>query len=286
MKIVYQAYGRKDIIQQVLLSVSSLKMFYPQEIPFEIEIYTDQKASIESFFRSEKTVSIIEFTHDQLKEWRGEIQFVHRVKLEILKLASRNLKGPLIYLDGDTVFRSAPNELFSEISSRISLMHIRESSLKEGKDLLTRKIAKFVKGKTFKLSEGLLQIPSDTEMWNAGVIGVAPDNTKWFSNMIEMTDVLYSRYQKHVMEQLAVSYYLNRETQVLPSDDVIHHYWDQKPEFDQAIASYFSKHTDLVQATAHLSQFPWPAPKVSKTKVSGGILSKIRRFFESQYVSK
>lgn len=286
MKIVYQAYGRVDIVQQVLLSVATLKRFYPQGFPFTIEIYTDRKAELDEFFQGEKALEIVQFTPEQLKEWRGQIQFVHRVKLEILRKASQGNQGSLIYLDGDTVFKASPQELFSKISEKTSLMHIRESSLKEGRDLLTRKIGKFVKGKTFQLKEGAIQIPPETEMWNAGVIGLDQSNTRWFTNMIEMTDVLYSQYQKHVMEQLAVSYYLGRETKVLPSAEVIHHYWDQKPEYDVAIASFFERQTNFRSATASLNQFPWPPPKALKPAQSHGFLGKIRGLFVGSSVSK
>lgn len=286
MKLIYQAYGRADIVQQVLFSVISLRSFFPAGLPFKVEIYTDRKADLEDFFKKEPNIILTEFSDEQLQTWRGEIQFVHRVKLEILKAASLGNEGPLIYLDGDTYFKTNPTELFSKITDQVSLMHIRESSLREGRDLLTRKIAKFVKGKTFQLKEGALQIPPETEMWNAGVIGVSQKNTRWFSNMIEMTDVLYSRYQKHVMEQLAVSFYLNRETKVLPSDQVIHHYWDQKPEFDQAISDYISHQADFKQALVNLKQFPWPAPKPPKPAIQPGFFSRIRRLFESPSVSK
>lgn len=284
MKIVYQAYGRADIVQQVLLSIVSLKSIAPQ-LPVTIEIYTDRKSDLEEFFGNEPNLKIIEFTPEQLTQWRGQIQFVHRVKLEILKLAAKS-GDALVYLDGDTIFKLNPKDLFARISDGTSLMHIRESGLAEGRDLLTRKIAKFVKGKSFKTQTELLKIPPETEMWNAGVIGVSAANTKWFQAMIDMTDTLYAKYQKHVMEQLAVSYYLNRETSVIPAADVILHYWDQKPEFDSAIAKFLGAYPTFKQALVNFKNFPVPAPTPVKLPNPPGFFAKIRRVFERSQISK
>jgi hypothetical protein len=285
MKLVYQAYGRSDIVQQVLFSVVSLKSHYSGKFPFEIEIYTDRKSDLEDFFQNEAQIRLIEFTNQDLQKWRGEIQFVHRVKLEILKAASAE-GSAVVYLDGDTYFKANPDPLFRQISDSVSLMHLRESSLAEGFDLLTRKIAKFVKRKSFQTKTETLNIPPETEMWNAGVIGVSAQNTKWFQPMIDLTDVLYSKYQKHVMEQLAVSYYLNRETEVLPAESLIHHYWDQKPEFDLAIARFILEKPSFRSAVRDLSQFQWPAPRPVKPAIRPGILSKLRKVFERSTISK
>ena len=53
MKIVYQAYGRADICQQAQFSLVTLKSFYPDGIPYQVEIYTDRKNELEVFFAGE-----------------------------------------------------------------------------------------------------------------------------------------------------------------------------------------------------------------------------------------
>ncbi len=290
MKLVYQAYGRSDIVQQVLFSVASLKSFYPEGLPLTVEIYTDRKADLVEFFQGAPKILIQHFTEGELQEWRGEIQFVHRVKLEILKRASlvygTTGSEALVYLDGDTFFKSKPHTLFSSISNETSLMHLRESSLREGLDLLTRKIAKFVKGKSFVTKSETIKIGPETEMWNAGVIGVSAGNSKLFQPMIDLTDALYSKYQKHVMEQLAVSYYLNRETKVIAADSVIHHYWDQKPEYDQAISDFILKNPSFESAASSMAQFPWPPKKPAGPAISPGFFASFKKAFRRLFVSK
>lgn len=269
LTVVYQAYGRWDIIQQALFSIASLCRHFPNGLPFEVQVYSDQTAELRSFFADTPNIRLVPITQDQIQRWRGAIDFVHRVKLEILKQAVQGSPNALVYLDGDTVFKTSPVELFKQINDRTSLMHVRESTLGEPGDPLTKKIGKFVKKKSFEVNGQPVQIPMATAMWNAGVIGISKKNTALFDSMIAMTDSLYSQYQKHVMEQLAVSYYLQTAGAVLPSDQVILHYWPQKEEYDRAIKEFLEKNSTLSSCLTNFASFNWPsdtpAPKKKKS---------------------
>lgn len=286
IKVVYQAYGRKDIVQQVFFSIASLRaQLSPGQAPLLIHIFTDNKASILEFIGEEKNILVTEFSQVQLQTWRGDIQFVHRVKLEILKQAFVDWDGALVYLDGDTVFLGDPLPLFGKINAKTSLMHIYESSLGKPLDPLTKKVAKFVKGKSFKVSGQLTSVGPDTEMWNAGVIGVDYSNKDLFSSMLELTDQLYAAYPKHVMEQLAVSWALKNNTSLLPSDDLILHYWNQKPEYDQAISAFLLQNPSLRSAIKNYHQFVRPPLKGPKLPAHRRILIKAKALIFGQSVS-
>lgn len=286
IKVVYQAYGRKDIVQQVFFSIASLRAQVSAHSPQPlIHIFTDNKATIMEFVGDDKNILVTEFSQEQLQTWRGEIQFVHRVKLEILKQAFVDWDGALVYLDGDTVFLGDPLPLFDKINAKTSLMHIFESSLGKPQDPLTRKVAKFVKGKSFKISGQTTTVGPDTEMWNAGVIGIDSSNKGLFNAMLELTDQLYAAYPKHVMEQLAVSWALKNNTSLLPSDDLILHYWNQKPEYDQAISDFLVKNPSLIAATANYPQFVRPPLKAPKLPAHRRILIKAKALIFGQSVS-
>lgn len=269
LKIVYQAYGKNDVIAQALFSTISLASLYPEGWPYQVEIYTDQADRIRGFFstyRGQNPVIIVSIHPEQIKRWRGAIDFVHRVKLEILREASRNWAGDLVYMDGDTYFAEKPDDLFAQISPSTSVMHIREHSLAEPRDVLTKKIAKFVKKKKFSVGGEEIEIPPQTYMWNAGVIGMANENLRLLGGMIDLTDVLYSQYEKHVMEQLAVSYYLQTAGTVVAAEPVIKHYWNQKEDFDRAIRSFLLQHSDFQSALSYYTNFPWPPKPMVKSK--------------------
>ncbi len=277
LTVVYQAYGRWDIIHQAQFSIVSLCRHFPEGLPFEIQVFTDQSAELRSFFADYKNVKIVAIKAEQIQKWRGAIDFVHRVKLEILKQAVQGSPNDLVYLDGDTVFKSSPVELFKQINDRVSLMHLRESTLGEPGDPLTKKIGKFVRNKKFAVGSSQVELPMTTAMWNAGVIGISKKNTLLLDSMIAMTDCLYSQYQKHVMEQLAVSYYLQTAGEVRASDQVILHYWAQKEDFDQSIQEFLTKYTSLSACLDHFSEFKWPSEPSANKKKKKGIFSFLSR---------
>jgi hypothetical protein len=267
MILCYQAYGRIDVINQTLFSVVSLLRFFDGPAPLRVVIYTDMRALLEKFFAGDKRVELIEITAADLQRWRGEINFVHRVKLEVLQDCARRYRGSLFYCDGDTYFLSDPLSLFEVVNDGTSLMHIAETVIATSRDPLAKKIAKFLRGNEFAVSGKIVRVPPTTVMWNAGVIGISEKNCGWLGEMIGLTDAMYSKYKKHVMEQLAVSYYLQRESKVLPTDSVIYHYWDQKPEYQVAIDEFLAQYSTLVEAVANYSRFQWPeAPKPKPAK--------------------
>lgn len=280
MKLVYQAYGRQDIIEQVLFSVVTLKSQWPAEKPFpRVAIYSDQPEKVEQFFLGWKDILIEPISAPMIREWRGQIDFVHRVKLKVLEHASLNLDSALIYLDGDTYFAKDPSALFDKISATTSLMHIQEARLDRAPDPLTKKIARFCRKNSFLAQGSMVQIPPQTEMWNAGVIGISPENFSVLERAVALTDEMYARYQKHVMEQLAVSFVLQERTTLIPCHLEVIHYWAAKLDFDQAIHTFLTANPTADQALASLPSFPWPSPIKAKPKKS--ILKRMRDLFRS-----
>ncbi len=273
--LVYQAYGSVDILQQTKFSVLSLLKQLPDTSDLEVWIYTDQKKFFEDFFQNRQNVRLFELTPEQISKWKGPLQFVHRLKLEILIDAGTKFKGCLFYCDSDTYFTKPPTTLFSKVNDRISLMHVKEGALEQNTDPLSKKILKFVKKHHFQIGNELVGIGPSTEMWNAGFLGLAEKNKYLLPLMLELTDQSYALYQKHVMEQLAVSFYLQTKTSISAADDVIFHYWYQKQEYQQAIDQFFSVNQDVDMALKNWDAFQKPA--LTQKRVKRSLLKKILR---------
>ena len=256
--LVYQAYGSTEILQQTKFSILSLLKFLQPSDDLEVWVYTDNRGFFENFFGSHARIFYHDLTAAQIVQWKGPQQFVHRLKIEILKDAGAKFKGCLFYCDGDTIFKSSPMPLFSKVNERTSLMHVKEGALDQNKDPLSKKILKFVKKHHFQIQNELVGIGPSTEMWNAGVIGLTEKNKALLSLILELTDQMYALYQKHVMEQLAVSFYLQTKSSLLAAEDVVFHYWNQKNEYQSAIESFFSQYDGLNAAIQNWNKFETP----------------------------
>ncbi len=273
--LVYQAYGRDDIKRQTLFSIVSLlsKTNFVAEA-FQVWIYTEDEQFFTPYFANHPLVKCKLVAMEQIKKWRGAIDFVHRVKVEILIDAAAQFVGELYYCDGDTYFLSSPASLFDQVNNNISLMHIAENTLIDGRDPLSKKIKRFVKKNKFQVAGQNMQIPVETMMWNAGVLAVSQINKSLLPHVLELTDRLYSLYQKHIMEQLAFSVCLQNATKVLPSDGVVYHYWNQKDEYQILIDNYFTTNKNLMTAIEQYQNISFPPAPKPKQRFLEKIYSK------------
>ena len=281
MNIVFQAYGATYIINQTLFAIASIcEMASSEELgKLQIFIYTDNEAYLKDYVGKLPFVKIVAVTKEQIKKWRGDIDFVHRVKLEIIKhcvdrfgmvgvpvgatnattaattattesaeaISSSSIPNAapspaapsaqkFLYLDGDVIFKVGPKELFDKVSDKQSVMHECEYQLSTPKGILGKKMSKFVLA-----NQNNYKIPLQTYMWNAGVIGFSIANSDFLQKAIERTDQMYRSYQKHVIEQLAVSWTLSEKTQIYPAIKEIWHYWDSKEVLQKHADSALTK---------------------------------------------
>lgn len=253
MKLVFQAYGQLNIIHQNIFSIFSLlNKLNGQFEELKIIVYTDNANAFEKYFSGIPQISYRKIDAAQIKKWRGAIDFVHRVKVEILKEVSEQYHDDVFYVDGDTLFLDSPIKLFKLVDNKNSLMHICENVISTGKDPLSKKIKKYLK-------KYQPDISIHTSMWNAGVLGISKSINNCHQQVLDLTDKMYSQYPKHVMEQLAFSYVLQNQTQIHPADKVILHYWNQKDEYQILINTFLEQNLDLATVQKNWNQIQWPA---------------------------
>lgn len=242
--IVYQAYGRNDIIYQTVFSILSL-IETTKSKKFRVVIYTDNPDSLKKFFSSYDFVHYEILTKEQMATWKGPHNFHHRMKIEILNDCSKKYDGNILYLDGDTYFVGDVDNILNNITESQSVMHISEGNVKKSKDYLTKKVYKFLKKNKISIRGKEIILKDDYAMWNAGAIGLHRKHHSIFQDIINYTDELFSRYPKHIMEQHAVSYFMLETASVVPCYDILEHYWNQKDSFEEAIIPFFEKNQDL-----------------------------------------
>jgi hypothetical protein len=231
--IVYQAYGKRDILNEVLVSISSLFKCTSIDTRPQIVIFTDSVSYLSSFLPLE--IQLIDTPIHKWQEWKGRHDFVHRAKIEMLRHFSDLFQGGVLYCDTDTYFIVDPKKLFDKISKGDLIMHLDEGSMKNSQNLVFRKLEKFLRKYQYQGKS----IPAETHMWNAGVLGFSTNDKHILDQVLDLSDDLYTKFQKHVMEQLAFSVCFQQKTRH-ECQDVIFHYWDFK-EYRQLLDQFFQK---------------------------------------------
>lgn len=247
--IVYQAYGSHDILNELIYSIAS---FYNHNntFPATIVVYTDNREYLNRYLPS--WIIYEELTVSKLKAWRGENNFVHRVKVEMLIDMCQKYSGNILYLDTDTVFTESPDILFRAIANDIKVMHTCEGRLSNTRNPIFNKLVRFLHNRKFEVNGKVISIASGQEMWNAGVLGFPAENVSLLKDVLSLTDMLYKQYPKHIMEQLAFSRIFTNDKLLTAAEKQIFHYWNFK-EFRPLLKKYLMVQDtfEKIQATLH-----------------------------------
>lgn len=219
--LLYLSYGQGLHELEVIFSIYSARHLSPNCSDFQIVIYTDHPESFTS------VPANVEFISTQKwKEWGGPQNFNHRRKILALQHALRNADAPVILVDGDTWWRNSVEMLFQRIRPGSSVMHILEGSITEIQGERIRDLRSLVNNHQFHFLNGTVaQIPSDCQMWNAGVIGLHPNDVSILDEVIYLTDQFCDRGKLHVLEQFAFSFLLATRTSLSEASDLVFHYW-------------------------------------------------------------
>ena len=245
--LIFLAHGSTDVKQQTLFSICSalLSVDYKNINPstFRSIIYTDDISYFSNFFGELPVIEYRQIDSAIIREWKGSDNFIHRVKLQVLKHHYRQSIGKLLYADGDTIFLAPVTDLFAKISSEISLMHCLEGRLNQNYNTVCKKIRRFLRGKKWSIGGELIEISDSIQMWNAGIIGITDKQAQALDLMIELTDKLYLSYKKHVMEQLAVSYLLQTRSAIVGTENEVLHYYLNKDKMQLAAEQLLSRYS-------------------------------------------
>lgn len=271
---VYQAYGHQAIFDECRYSLLSLCHWAKlSNKRYGVWIYTDHPELFEEFQRlTEIELSTILLTQETIRNWKGEVDFVHRLKIELLIDLFSKTTGPVIYLDTDTFFIAPPEDLFLSIGQKQHLMHTREGQIQKRSNPVLRKLDKFIKREPSLAELIPLYSKQGIDMWNAGVLGLqSPVDLDLLLKVRQLTDQIYPLYPKHVIEQFAFSYVLQSAGPIEAAEGVVHHYWNFK-EFRGLLAQFFAKYPELADQQKHWQRLDLRAlekPKRAYEALSG-----------------
>lgn len=278
--IVFQCYGNEAIFHEcafALLSLSFILEAEPQLVP-EVWIYTDKPGWFSKFSDCPLQLRFRQIDKETLQKWRGAINFVHRVKIEILLDFTTICKGNILYADTDVIFTAPISAFFEAIEKGHLFMHTPEGRVcDKGNPVISKLYAYLVSGIRKKSNGKEL---SKLYMWNAGVLGFHSGFAGLLSEVLNFTDEEYPDFPRHIVEQFAFSIFFSGQGALSPASPYLVHYWNLK-EVRPLLAAFFLKSgTDnwgSLQQKSRLLQMPVLMQEKGNFYQNRSMLAKLRK---------
>lgn len=229
--LIYQAHTSQILYYETIYSIYSYGL-HNNSTQINIIIYTDNPDIFEPYV-GHLQVTYRKVDKTLIDEWMGPYSFIHRMKIKVLQEVISNYNGNFLYVDSDTYFTANLEEVFSGIANDQLYMHCFENLLRNIKmyQPLNRHSVE-LRGKQHSISP-------DAPVWNAGALGFSNTASDLINQVLDLTDVLYQYYQKHIIEQFSFSYLFNTRGMIQNLEAQIFHYWFVK-EFRVHLNEIFS----------------------------------------------
>ena len=219
MIVLYQSYGSPSIARQVRFSVETLRRRDPA-LADSVVVYAQDPDSFVSL-----NVGIVPLTDQMIRQWKGPLSFVHRLKIRMIIDAMARFRTDVLYLDGDTFWQSEAVRLVDLIRQGRFVAHNYEGRMGENRRhwWLHGFLARVKNGRLPPFS---VEIEPDGRMYNAGVLGLPYSERRVVFEVLRLTDELLLRcYQAEWLEQLAFSSHLSKSGEIATAEREVVHYW-------------------------------------------------------------
>jgi len=271
-KIVYLSHGGQKFYDQTRFSVLTLLdlLLKQGRDDYRILIYTDRPEQSPDH----ASIHSVRISSEELKKFRGPLEFIHRIKLEVLRRAEADIGLPFIFVDCDTRWLKIPDEQFESLSDRgqrqsgaapVFYMHKFEGTMA---DNFYPNYLRLWHEKRTKLVEWKLRADPPWTMWNSGTIGVPWGATGFFRDVLAVTDDLILDVRQRIfIEQLAFSLVASSRFQIRPFDDCLVHYWNYGTELPILLRRFFDSlppELPIEKQAEQCAQFPLERPTLEK----------------------
>ncbi len=272
--LVTQAYGKEEILTEAVYAAWSA-LAWRGELPLDVHVYVDDAAP---FAPLAGKIDVRVLSAEEIREWRGPEDFIHRLKAAMIRDMVRRVPGEkLVYVDADVFFTGPMAELFGRVGPARGVMHEREYAVPTHSSSQMKKFRKHMGALSFRGRP----IDLSRDMWNAGVVGMDPAQVAIVDEWLEFIDAIYPSYKRGLVEQYGIGHLLQREAKVGPSDDLVFHYWFQKDDYvaairrELALLSTLPFEASLEHLRAHVIQLP-------KRKQKTPLLARLKRIWTGQ----
>lgn len=250
INLVVQSFGRENEYRRAALTVLSFYAYCSLPVSqTSVFLFTDRPDWFAAYFH-DLPVKYVVLTPEKIKVMRGEIDFLHRMKIALIEEAFDKSEGDMLYADSDTFFTSDPTPLMEQLSSDKSFMHVHEYHFEHLRSIplpdgeTFQAFLKLIESKKVKLTDGTeLQLTSKHSSWNAGVMMLHRSHRAFIPDVYALTEQFYPLTRNHASEQYAFSILLQLKTMLQPCEEVIYHYWYRvrKRIIDEFLLEKFSQ---------------------------------------------
>ena len=227
--LVMQCYGNEGVFLECAFALLSLSRLYePAELAnVQIWLYTDKPEWFNRFKDSPLDLHFRQLDQATISAWRGAINFVHRIKIEVLLDFTQDKTGNIIYTDTDVVFTHKIENLWSDLSAGAVAMHMMEGRIVDEGNPIFKKFNKFLHSANAPAPiKG--QPLYNYYMWNAGLLGFNTTKRHLLKEVLTFTDEQFPKFPKHIIEQFAFSVAFQQEGNLKSALPYVLHYWNMK----------------------------------------------------------
>ena len=259
ISVAVQSFGKEYELRRATFALLSL--FAHTTIPhsaLRVFLFTDNPDYFKQYL-SELPVEYILLTQEKIKSMRGDIDFLHRMKIALIEETLQQGAGDLLYFDSDTFFIADPKDLLRQLSADRSFMHVHEYKFEEMSFFPLPGGASFhryldlIRSQEFRLADGTdFRINPAMSSWNAGVMMLHRSHRRFIPDVYALTDQTYPPTENHASEQYAFSVVLQSRTMLTACDEVVFHYWYRVKK--QIMDEFLTYHFDENFATASMPQ--------------------------------
>ena len=145
--LVLQCYGSEGIFHECTYALMSLSRLYTTDelASLPIWLYTDKPEWFRALKDCPLQLHYRTIDSDLIRQWRGKIDFLHRIKIEALIDFAKEHSGNVIYSDTDVVFTRRIDELFSNIAAGHQYMHVMEDRVSNRSNPILTKLDDYLK---------------------------------------------------------------------------------------------------------------------------------------------
>jgi hypothetical protein len=228
--LVTQSFGRENEYRRVLFTILSYVSFTSTDC--KIVLFTDNPDWFSKPLLG-LSVDYVALTPEKVKQMRGEIDFLHRMKIALIEESFQKYPDcKILYADSDTFFTKNPESLIAILSPSRCCMHLYEYQFDEIKDAKLpagqsfRDFYRLINNSSFKLANNQpINVSPTMVSWNAGVMFFHPEHKKFIPDVYALTDQFYPESKNHASEQYAFSIILQTNIEIVACESVNYHYW-------------------------------------------------------------